>query len=165
MQVTTTIDGASLHVRIENDSDATVRACFLFIDAVGPDDRPIWSVGIGAPGQAPLPDKFNSHAVCTVPQLSLLIDVAIYQAIRPHWRDAVTGMAAIKYHAPWPHQHILGCPSIAGAEIELPDRRVRTLWLDRPDVNWKQQPDFRLKNERRRYVTRALREAFGDWDD
>jgi hypothetical protein len=34
--------------------------------------KQIWSVGIGAPGQTPLPEKFNSHAVCTVPSLQLI---------------------------------------------------------------------------------------------
>lgn len=145
--------------------DATVRSCFLYIDAVDLQDKPIWSVGIGAPGQQDVEEKFNGHAVCTVPSLSLLIDVTVYQAIRSHWAGAITGMAAIKYHKPWTKQLIHGCPSIAGAQIELPDRRVGTLWLDRPDVNWKQQPDFRQKNERRRYVTKALCDAFGEWRD
>lgn len=145
--------------------DATVRSCMLYIDANDLNGKQIWSVGIGAPGQDPIEEKFNGHAVCTVPSLSLLIDVTVYQAIRPQWCDTVSGMAAIKYHKPWDSQRIHGCPSIAGAEIALPDRRVGMLWLDRPEVNWKQQPDFRQKNERRRYVTKALREAFGEWRD
>jgi len=145
--------------------DATVRAGFLYIAANDLDDKQIWSVGVGAPGQTPLYNKFNGHAVCTVPSLNLLIDVTVYQALRPHWRDTVSGMAAIKYHKPWQHQLIQGCPTIAGAEIALPDRTVMMMWLDRPEVNWKQQPDFRLKNDRRRYVTKALREAFGTWED
>lgn len=145
--------------------DATVRACFLYIDAVDLAGQQIWSVGIGAPGQQDIPEKYNGHAVCIVPSLSLLIDATVYQAIRPHWCDTVSGMAAIKYHKPWDSQRIHDCPSIAGAEIVLPDRRVGMLWLDRPELNWKQQPDFRLKNDRRRYVTRALREAFGNWSE
>lgn len=145
--------------------DATVRACMLYIDANDLDGKQIWSVGIGAPGQQDIEEKYNGHAVCTVPSLSLLIDVTVYQAIRPQWCDTVSGMAAIKYHKPWPNQLIHGCPSIAGAEIALPDRRVGMLWLDRPEVNWRQQPDFRQKNDRRRYVTKALREAFGNWSE
>jgi hypothetical protein len=145
--------------------DATVRPCFLYIDATDLDDKQIWSVGIGAPGQELIPEKFNGHAVCTVPSLNLLIDTTVYQAIRPHWRDTVSGMTAIKYHDPWQNQLIHGCPSIAGAEIELPDRKVGMLWLDRPELNWKQSPDFREKNHRRRYVTKALVEAFGEWRD
>ena len=47
----------------------------------------------------PEPEKFNGHAVCSVPSLSLLIDTTVYQAIRPHWGEAVSGMAAIKYHS------------------------------------------------------------------
>ena len=145
--------------------DATVRSCFLYIDAVDQNDKQLWSVGIGAPGQEPVEEKFNGHAVCTVPSLNLLIDLTVYQAIRPQWRDAVTGMVAIRYHKPWTNQLVHGCASIAGAEVVLPDRRVGMMWLDRPDVSWKQQPDFRQKNERRRYVTKALVDAFGNWSE
>jgi hypothetical protein len=146
-------------------ADATVRSCFLYIAANDLEGRELWSVGIGAPGQVYTDGKFNGHTVCAVPSLSLLIDTTIYQAIRPHWSGAVTGMAAIKYHQPWPHQMIHGCPSIAGAGIALPDRSVMMLWLDRPEINWKREIDFRQKNDRRRYVTKALREAFGNWSD
>jgi hypothetical protein len=144
-------------------ADATVRSCMLYIAANKLQGEQIWSVGIGAPGQTPEPEKFNGHAVCTVPSLSLLIDTTIYQAVRPHWLGSVGGMVAINYHAPWSEQLVWGRASIAGCETELPDRRVFVLWLDRPEVNWKQQIDFRQKNDRRRYVTKALREAFGCW--
>lgn len=39
------------------------------------------------------------------------------------------------------------------------------LWLDRPEVNWRREIDFRYKNDRRRYVTKALRDAFGEWHE
>ncbi|SIO49974.1 hypothetical protein SAMN05443247_06595 [Bradyrhizobium erythrophlei] len=146
-------------------ADATVRSCFLYIAADDLEGNQLWSVGIGAPGQRPTPEKFNGHAVCTVPSLSLLIDTTIYQAVRPQWCGSVGGMAAIRYHRPWPSQLIHGCRSIAGAETVLPDRRVMVMWLDRPEVNWKREIDFRQKNERRRYVTKTLREAFGEWSD
>lgn len=145
--------------------DATVRSCFLYIAAVDQQGKELWSVGLGAPGQTSVPEKFNGHAICTVPTLSLLIDTTIYQAIRPHWAGAVNGMAAIKYHRPWTNQLIHGRPSIAGAEIALPDRRLMVLWLDRPEVNWRREIDFRYKNDRRRYVTKALRDAFGEWHE
>ena len=54
---------------------------------------------------------------------------------------------------------------IAGAEINLCDRNVGMAWLDRPELQWKREADFRNKNTRRRYVTKALVEAFGDWHD
>jgi hypothetical protein len=146
-------------------ADATVRSCFLYINAEDRQGKEIWSVGIGAPGQTPLSEKFNGHAVCTVPSLSLLIDTTIYQAVRPHWREAISGMVAIKYHQPWATQQVRGCASIAGAEIELPDRRVMMLWLDRPEVPWKREIDFRNRSVRRRYVTKALCEAFGEWSN
>src|ERR1700756_1399504 len=43
--------------------DATVRPCFLYIAAHDLQDRELWSVGLGAPGQVPEPEKFNGHAV------------------------------------------------------------------------------------------------------
>ncbi|UPK03080.1 hypothetical protein [Bradyrhizobium sp. 170] len=146
-------------------ADATVRACFLYIAANDLQGRELWSVGLGAPGQEPNPEKFNGHAVCTVPSLELLIDTTVYQAIRPQWADSVGGMVAIKYHKPWANQLIHGCLSIAGCETELPDRRVWMIWLERPELNWKREIDFRRRNERRRYLTKALREAFGEWRD
>jgi hypothetical protein len=100
-----------------------------------------------------------------VPSLWLLIDTTMYQAIRPHWAGLVGGMVAISYHKPWPNQLIHGCASIAGCESVLPDRRVIVMWLDRPEVNWRQQIDFRQKNDRRRHVTKALRDSFGSWSD
>ena len=42
----------------------------------------IWSVGIGAPGQTYQLEKFNGHAVCTVPSLRLLIDTTVYLPCR-----------------------------------------------------------------------------------
>ena len=146
-------------------ADATVRSCFLYINAEDNQGNEIWSVGIGAPGQVAVPEKFNGHAVCCVPSLQLLIDTTVYQAIRPHWLGAISGMVAIKYHEPWAKQRMRGCPSIAGAEIELPDRRVMMLWLDRPEVHWKRSLDFRQRNERRRYVTKAMIDAFGSWSE
>lgn len=151
-------------------ADATVRACGLFVAAETIDEgEQIWSVGIGVPGQNDVPGKFNSHAVCTVPSLDLLIDTTLYQAIRPHWMGAITGMLVTNYtDHPFAKEALAtmyGRPVICGAEKELEDRRVTMLWIDRPEVNWKREPDFRNKNERRRHVTRALVHAFGPWDD
>jgi hypothetical protein len=145
--------------------DATVRGCFLWINADDLQGKLIWSVGIGAPDQAPEPGKLNGHVVCTVPSRKLLIDTTAYQAIRPHWSETVTGMAAIEYHAPCQDQVAYGRPSIAGAEIELPDRRVMMMWLDRPELQWKRSEDFRVRSQRRRDVTEAMVQAFGEWAD
>jgi hypothetical protein len=75
-------------------ADATVRLCCLYIAANDLQDRELWSVGIGAPGQEPMPETFNGHAVCTVPSLELLINTTVYQAIRPQWAGSVGGMDA-----------------------------------------------------------------------
>lgn len=144
--------------------DATVKGCFLYISADDLAGKQIWSVGLGAPGQEPIADKFNGHAAVIVPSLDLLIDTTVYQAIRSQWCDTVSGMVAIRYHAP-SKLVIHGCPSIAGAELKLPDRIVMMHWLDRPDIYWKRALDFRQKNDRRRAVTRTLVEAFGTWSD
>lgn len=146
-------------------ADATVRSCFLYIGAEDHAGKALWSLGLGAPGERPIAEKFNAHAVCTVPSLSLLIDTTIYQAIRPQWADSIGGMAAITYHKPWPNQTIYGRPSIAGCETVLPDRKVAMLWLDRPEVPWKRSIDFRQRNDRRRFVSKALRDAFGNWSE
>ncbi|TYL87463.1 hypothetical protein [Bradyrhizobium cytisi] len=143
--------------------DATVKACSLLIRAGDPQENEIWSVGLGAPGQRDEPDKFNGHAVCAVPSLELLIDTTIYQAIRPHWGGAVGGMVAINYWRNPSAERLWGLEVIAAAECALSDRLVRVLWLDRPEVNWKSSEDFRVKNERRRHVTKALINAFGGW--
>lgn len=143
--------------------DATVRSCFLYVATDEADEKNTWSVGIGAPGQVETPGKFNGHAVCVVPSLDLLIDTTMYQAIRPQWCDTVSGMAAVQYHEPRSNQRINDCPAIAGVEVALPDRRVTIAWLDRPEVQWKREPDFRQKNHRRRFVTKALSEAFGEF--
>jgi hypothetical protein len=144
--------------------DATVKSCFLYVAADDLAGKQIWSVGLGAPGQEPVLGKFNGHAAVIVPSLDLLIDTTVYQAIRPQWCETVSGMVAIRYHAP-STLVIAGCPSIAGAELELRDRIVMMHWLDRPDLLWKREPDFRQKNDRRRAVTKALVEAFGSWQE
>jgi hypothetical protein len=146
-------------------TDATVRSCCLLVRADDRQGKEIWSVGIGAPGQVPQPGKFNSHAVCAVPSQQLLIDTTVYQAVRPHWGGTVGGMAAINYHMPQAGCVLFGCPVIASAECELEDRVVGIAWLDRPEVQWKRDIDYREKSERRRFVTKALREAFGEWRD
>lgn len=144
--------------------DARARGCFLYIGAHDRAGATIWSVGCGAPGIT-LPNKFNGHAVCAVPSCGLLIDTTVYQAIRPHWDGAVSGMAAIGYHEPWPHQMVHGCPAIAAAEVERPDRSVMMIWADRPELRFKHEPDYRDRTERRRYIGAALRRAFGEWRD
>lgn len=146
--------------------DATARGVAFYIRAIDRNDRKeLWSLGIGTPGETAIPDKFNGHAVCTVPSLNMMIDTALYPAIRPQWLGSLTGMMAMPVHKPWSHQSILDRPSIAGIECLHADRRVEMLWLDRPELQWKQSEDFRVRNARRIAVTRAMRETFGDWKD
>ena len=124
----------------------------------------MWSVGLGTPGQHERNGKFNGHAVCTVPSLSLLIDTTLYQSIRPAWAAALTGMMAIPYEAPGEHLYFKRHP-FAGAGIDLSDgRHFNIVWLDRPELRWKRNTDFE-KSPRRRAVTRALIERFGEWTD
>ena len=142
---------------------ATVRGCALLMRAQDNDGNELHSLGIGVPGEANVPGKFNGHAVVVVPQLSLLIDTTTYQAIRPAWGGALTGMIACRYGEPaegllWDRH------PFAGYDVELPDRLFSIIWLDRPELRWKKQTDF-VRTPRRRAVTRALVEAFGTWTD
>ena len=140
--------------------DATVRGCALYMRADDNDGEEIWSLGIGIPGLPDEEDKFNGHAVVTVPSLKLLIDTTMYQAMRPHWLDAISGMAALPYHEPWHNQLIHQRPTIAGIEMTYPDRTMMAAWLDRPELPWRKADDFRVRNGRRLAVTKAMREAF-----
>lgn len=144
--------------------DATVRGCALYIRADDKDGKEIWSIGLGVPGQADIEGKFNGHAVCVVPQLGLLIDTTTYQAMRPYWREVVTGMTATSFEPPR-HELFYGLHPFAGGVVELDDRSVLVAWLDRPELNWRKDVDFRVRNSRRIAVTKALVEAFGAWRD
>jgi len=96
-----------------------------------------------------------------VPSLNLLIDTTLYQAIRPAWAGAVRGMMAVEYGPPRPHQIIHGRPGIAGVQMKGDDRDVIIVWLDRPELNWRNSEDFRVRNHRRIGVTKALCEIYG----
>jgi hypothetical protein len=144
-------------------SDATVRGCGFILRADDMTGAELHSLGIGIPGDPDRVAKFNGHAVVTVPQLSLLIDTTLYQAIRPAWGEALKGMIACPFEPPGDLK-VYDRFAFAGGEVELPDRRVNFLWLDRPELRWKREPDF-VRSARRRAVTRALVEAFGSWSD
>jgi hypothetical protein len=120
------------------------------------------SLGIGIPGDPDRPEKFNGHAVLTVPSLGLLIDTTLYQAIRPAWGGGLNGMIACPFEPTPGDVRIFGRLPFAGGEIELTDRRVNFLWLDRPELRWKRELDF-VRSPRRRAVTRELVERFGSW--
>jgi hypothetical protein len=141
--------------------DATVRPCGLIMRADGMDNKELHSLGIGIPGDPPKPEKFNGHAVVTVPQLKLLIDTTLYQAIRPAWGGALTGMIACEYFPPASIK-MFGRSPFAGGERMLRDRVVGLYWLDRPELRWRREPDFK-RTPRRAAVTRALIEHFGEW--
>lgn len=143
--------------------DATVRGCALYIRADDHGGKELWSLGLGVPGLPDRDDKFNGHAVVTVPSLKLLIDTTMYQALRPHWLDSITGMAALRYHEPWHNQMIQQRPTIAAFEVAHPDRTVMVAWLDRPELPWRKAEDYRIRHARRIAVTKALRAAFGDF--
>jgi hypothetical protein len=144
--------------------DATVRACGLVMRADDPAGTELHSLGIGVPGDPDRPHKFNGHAVVTVPHLSLMIDTTLYQAIRPAWGGALTGLVACEYREP-AKLKIYDRHPFAGWDVDLEDRTYKIIWLDRPELNWKRQPDFAVKSARRRAVTRVLVEAFGVWSE
>lgn len=141
--------------------DATARSCACYMRANGLDGKDIWSIGIGKPNEVPIPDKFNGHAVVTIPSLKLLIDTTLYPAIRPQFGDALRGMIALPFHDPDPTSDVYGRKRFAGAEVQLTDRIFEIIWTDRPEIKWKQTIDF-VRTPRRRAVTRALIEQFGE---
>jgi hypothetical protein len=142
-------------------TDATVRGCALYVYANDLQGKEIWSVGIGVPGQIDEPDKFNGHAVVTVPSLNLLLDPTMYQAQRSHWRDCITGMMAVAFYEPTDSSPTwLNMPVISGASHEYDDRIVSVLWADRPELPWRKSDDFRVRNFRRKVVTNTLCKVF-----
>lgn len=143
--------------------DATVRGCGFVVRSSDMAGAELHSLGIGIPGDPDRLAKFNGHAIVSVPQLSLLIDTTLYQAIRPAWGGVIKGMIACPFEEPGDFKVYDRFP-FAGGEVELPDRRVNMLWLDRPELRWKREPDF-VRSTRRRAVTKALVEAFGVWAD
>jgi hypothetical protein len=145
--------------------DATVRPCGLVMRANDKGGTELHSLGIAVPGDPDRPDKFNGHAVVVVPSLLLLIDTTLYQAIRPAWGGALTGMLASPYRAKPADFKVYDRHPFAGADVELDDRVFHIVWIDRPELPWKRQPDFRSPTPRRRAVTKALVEAFGSWQE
>lgn len=143
--------------------DAAVRGCGLVMRSFDKARTEIYSLGIGVPGAPDHPEKFNGHAVVTVPSLHLLIDITLYQAIRPAWGGALRGMFATEYWAPAGFKVYDRLP-FSGAEIELEDRRFEMIWIDRPELRWKREVDF-VRSPRRRALTRALIEAYGAWHE
>jgi hypothetical protein len=142
---------------------ATVRPCGLVMRANDLAGTELHSLGIGIPDEPARPHKFNGHAACAVPSLNLLIDTTLYQAIRPAWGGALTGMIALPY-GDAEGQTLYDRPVFAGGKVLLEDRRFEIRWLDRPELRWKREPDY-VRSPRRKAVTRALVEAFGDWSD
>lgn len=140
--------------------DATVRGCAALVQAITLQGEDIWSVGLGMPGQAPIPGKFNGHAICTIPSIEFFIDSTLYPAIRPHWRDALPGMLAGPYQAPLLSNKIHGHHPIARAEMTFDDRRVEVIWLDRPELQWKKDIDFTVKSSRRRRIVEEMIRTF-----
>jgi len=145
-------------------TDATAHGCACYIRATGLDGKDVWSVGIGKPNEFSKEGKFNGHAVCTVPSLKLMIDATLYPAIRPQWNGAISGMIAVPYGPPMTDQSFFDRYPFAGAEVYAEGRRVNIIWTDRPELRWKRSIDFE-RTPRRRAVTRALIEQFGDWRD
>jgi hypothetical protein len=145
--------------------DATVRSVACVVRATRHEGEEIHSVGVGVPFQTQRDEKFNGHAVVTVPSLYLMIDTTLYPWDRPAWNGGLPGMMALSYHAPDPSLKLYGCDAIAGMTISSDDRRIDMIWIDRPEVNWKREIDFRVRSPRRAAVTKALVEGFGIWND
>lgn len=144
--------------------DATGRPVAAIVRALDSNGKTLHSLGMGTRRLPEKEGKFNGHLVCTVPSLGLLIDATLHPAIRPQWGGALRGMMAAPYHAPDDRFIIDGDKAIAGISIGGDDRVVEVAWTDRPDVKWKRGIDF-IRNDRRRAITRALVERFGQWQN
>lgn len=146
-------------------ADATVRTCMLYARADRNGDE-VWSLAIGVPGDRDQLDKFNGHAAVIVPSENILIDTTLYQAIRPQWQGAITGMMAVEYLPDSPYR-VRGLKQIAGMEFKAAEDGLRfeIAWGDRPNINWRRQPDMTDPQslQRRRTVAKALRDTFGSF--
>jgi hypothetical protein len=147
--------------------DATVKPCTLVMRA----DRngaEVHSLGIGIPGDRDNPEKYNGHAAVVVPSVDILIDVTLYQAIREQWQGAISGMMALGYE-PHSDRRLRELKQIAGMGFTAvaDDLAFQIAWGDRPDINWRRQPDMTDPHSlrRRRQIAKLLQEAFGNFRD
>jgi hypothetical protein len=145
-------------------ADATVQPCMVKIrsEQAG---KELWSLGIGTPDDHQIIlGKFAGHAAVAVPSERLLIDTTLYQAIRPHWHGALTGMMALPLDLDPPR---VTFPAIAGIGMAKDDIVVEVAWYDRPDIKWRRQHDtFDPRSmKRQRRLASVLQETFGEWHD
>jgi hypothetical protein len=147
-------------------ADATVRPCTLVARAER-DGKEVWSLGIGLVGEREIPEKFNGHAAVVIPSKNILIDVTLYQMIRPQWDGAITGMMALQYLPDSPYR-VRDLKQIAGMVFEAvgDNMQFEIAWGDRPDINWRRQPDATDPQslQRRRKLAKVLRESFGKFE-
>jgi hypothetical protein len=144
-------------------ADATVRTCALIARSYRA-EKEQWSVGLGMPGEAPLPNKFNGHAVVNVPSLRLMIDPTLEQVARRKHMDMVPPMIACEYLLePRPGK----LPCFAGIGISQGEEGIGLHWGDRPDINYRRELDFTdpVSRARRRIVAKQLVAAFGDFEE
>jgi hypothetical protein len=143
--------------------DATVRPCMVVMRSERGGEE-LWSLAIGAPDDPDQLDKFNGHAAVIVPSEGILIDTTLYQAIRPQWHGAVTGMMALALDLKGPHR-VRGLPQLAGMDFKAvgEDLRFEVAWGDRPEINWRRQPDATDPQslQRRRRLAKVLLDHFG----
>jgi hypothetical protein len=147
-------------------ADATVQPCTLFMRSER-DGVELHSLGIGVPGDPDQPDKFNGHVAVIVPSENILIDTTLYQAIREQWQGAVSGMMAVRLDLN-SHYRLHELKQIAGMVFKAVGEPVsfEIAWGDRPDINWRREPDATDPQslQRRRRVAKALREGWR-WED
>ena len=145
-------------------ADATVQPCTVYLRSERAGQE-LWSVGIGMPDKRVVPGRFNGHAVVSVPSERILIDTTLYQAIRPHWHGALTGMMAVSLDTPTPM--VTGLSRLAGFEVQADDFAFAIAWGDRPDINWRREIDVfdpRSLNRQRR-LAKVLQDSFGEWHE
>lgn len=145
--------------------DATGRSVTVMMMARDLQGAQIHSLGIGVPDDPDKPNKFNGHLICTVPSLNLMIDSTLFQAQRRAWRGALPSMMAVDYSEDSDRRDPLyGLKPINAMTQTMDDRVFDVMWLDRPELKWKRDRDFK-RNDRRRAVTAAMVARFGEWHD
>lgn len=119
------------------------------------------SLGIGMPGTAPSgADRWAGHMVVEV--AGWLIDLTLYPAVRPQWRNSISGMLALPFGR---EGRVLGLDVLAIVATVDGDYRFEIAYLDNPgNMRWRVGPDA-VDVLRRKRAVRAMRAKFGKWGE
>jgi hypothetical protein len=102
------------------------------------------SLGIGHPSNAACTDPADWNGHMVVIAGGYLIDVTLYQAMRPQWPD-LPGMVAMPLDEEMRHGKVHGMRIVAGVTVmdgDDPGFELCVVWVERPEnTNWRAGPD------------------------